>query len=211
MSAGPDTPGPSGPSGGAPPPAGTPGTPASGGAAAAPPPAGSAADRRSRADARAADPRQIDRRGHERARGLAIFAVWANRQMLNPDNWSNTSTKLLQNAVVREATANYLVDQLYTNVNVEEEISAKLPPQIKPLAGPLSGALHNLANEAAQRALANPRVQEAWKQANKAADQQLVTIVKGGKGAVVITNGEVSLDLASDRRRTSPNASACRT
>ena len=128
---------------------------------------------------------------------LAIFAIWANRQMLNPDNWSNTSTKLLQNAVVREATANYLVDQLYKNVNVEEEISAKLPAQIKPLAGPLSGALRNLATEAAQRALANPRVQEAWKQANKAADQQLVTVVKGGKGAVVITNGEVSLDLAT--------------
>ncbi len=98
---------------------------------------------------------------------------------------------------MREATANYLVDQLYKNVNVEEEISAKLPAQIKPLAGPLSGALRNLATEAAQRALANPRVQEAWKQANKAADQQLVTVVKGGKGAVVITNGEVSLDLAS--------------
>ena len=128
---------------------------------------------------------------------LAIFAIWANRQMLNPDNWSSTSTKLLQSPVVREATANYLVDQLYANVNVEEEIKAKLPPQIKPLAGPLAGAIQNLANEAAQRALASPRVQEVWRHANKAADQQLVTVVEGGKGAVVITNGEVSLDLSA--------------
>ena len=128
---------------------------------------------------------------------LAIFAIWANRQMLSPDNWSRTSTKLLQNAAVREATANYLVDQLYANVNVEQEVKAKLPAQVQPLAGPISGALRNLATEAAQRALANPKVQEAWKKANRAADQTFVTIVEGGNGKVVITKGEVSLNLAS--------------
>jgi hypothetical protein len=128
---------------------------------------------------------------------VGIFAVWANRQLLNPDNWSSTSTQLLQNAAVREATANYLVDQLYANVNVEKEIKDRLPTQIQPLAGPISGALNNLATEAAQRALANPHVQEAWRQANKAADQSFVTIVEGGKGAVAVTGGQVTLDLSS--------------
>jgi hypothetical protein len=49
---------------------------------------------------------------------VATFAVWANRQLLNPDNWSATSTQLLQNPAVRDATANYAVDQLYANVDV---------------------------------------------------------------------------------------------
>jgi hypothetical protein len=128
---------------------------------------------------------------------LAIFAVWANRQLLNPDNWANTSTKLLQNAQVREATSNYLVDQLYANVNVSQELSAKLPPQLQPLAGPIAGAIRNLANETALRALTNARVQEAWKKANRAADQTFVSIVEGGKGAVSTNGGEVSLNLAS--------------
>ncbi len=128
---------------------------------------------------------------------IGIFAIWANRQMLNPDNWANTSTQLLQNADIREATSDYLVAQLYANVNVEEELKSRLPTQIKPLAGPLAGAIRNLATEATQRALASPRVQEVWRQANRAADQSLVTIVNGGKGAVVITKGEVSLDLAA--------------
>ena len=127
---------------------------------------------------------------------LAIFAIWANRQMLNPDNWANTSTKLLQNEDVRDATSNYLVNQLYANVNVEQELKAKLPAQLAPLAGPLSGALHSLADEAAKRALASPRVQEVWKRANRAADQSFVTIVNGGKGAVAITGGQVTLNLA---------------
>jgi hypothetical protein len=128
---------------------------------------------------------------------VAIFAVWANRQLLNPDNWADTSTKLLQNAEVREATSNYLVDQLYANVNVSQELSAKLPAQLQPLAGPIAGAIRNLANEAALRALANARVQEAWKTANRAADQTFVSIVEGGKGAVSTNGGEVSLNLAS--------------
>jgi hypothetical protein len=128
---------------------------------------------------------------------VGIFAVWANRQMLSPTNWSNTSTKLLQNAAIREATSNYLVDQLYANVNVEEELKAKLPTQLQPLAGPISGAVRNLATEASQRALANARVQELWRKANYRADQAFVTIVDGGKGAVGINGGEVTLDLAS--------------
>ncbi len=127
----------------------------------------------------------------------AIFAVWANRQLLNPKNWGNTSTALLANAAVRGATANYLVDQLYQNVDVAGRIKAKLPTQLQPLAGPISGALRSVATTAAVTALASPRVQEAWKRANTAADQALVAIVNGGKGPVQTNGGEVKLNLGA--------------
>jgi hypothetical protein len=127
---------------------------------------------------------------------VAIFAVWANRQLLNPDNWANTSTRLLQNEKVREATSNYLVNQLYANVNVAEELKSRLPTQLQPLAAPVAGALQNLAITAAQRALANAHVQEGWKQANRAADETFIAIING-KGAVATNGGQVTLDLAS--------------
>jgi hypothetical protein len=127
---------------------------------------------------------------------LAILAVWANRVLLNPDNWGNTSAQLLENAAVRDATSDYLVNQLYANVDVAGELKSKLPTQLQSLAGPLAGALRNVATTAAQKALAAPRVQDLWKQANKAADQTLVNIVNGGKGAVQVNGGEVSLNLA---------------
>lgn len=128
---------------------------------------------------------------------LAIFAIWANRQLLNPDNWSNTSTQLLQNAAIRDATANYVVDQLYANVDVAGLIGSALPPQLKPLAGPASGALRNAAVQGATLALSRPRVQSLWATANRAADQTFVTVVNGGKGAVLINGGVVTLNLAS--------------
>jgi hypothetical protein len=126
---------------------------------------------------------------------FAIFAVWANRQLLNPENWSKTSTALLQKQAVRTALAGYLVNQLYENINVPAQLRSGLPTQLEPLAGPLSGALHGVAEQAAERALENARVQALWQKANRAADQTLVTVVDGGGSRVQINGGTVSLNL----------------
>jgi Short C-terminal domain len=126
---------------------------------------------------------------------LAIFAIWANRQLLNPDNWSKTSTALLQKPTIRAAVSSYLIDQLYANVDVPRELKSGLPKQLAPLAGPVSGALHSVAEQGAERVLETPQVQSLWKNANRAADQALVTIVNGGGSRVQIHGGTVSLNL----------------
>jgi hypothetical protein len=126
---------------------------------------------------------------------FAIFATWANRQLLNPSNWSKTSTALLQKQTIRSSLSTYLIDQLYANVNVPAQLKSGLPTRLQPLAGPISGALHNVAEQTAEKALETPRVQEVWKKANRAADQTLVTIVEGGGSRVQIQGGTVSLNL----------------
>ena len=70
---------------------------------------------------------------------LSVFAIWSERQALNTDDWVTTSGHLIQNETIREAVGNYLVDQLYENVDVEKELSEKLPGDTKELAGPISG------------------------------------------------------------------------
>jgi hypothetical protein len=127
---------------------------------------------------------------------FAIFAVWANRELLSPNNWSDTSTKLLQNAAVQDATATYLIDQLYANVDVENEIKSRLPKELQALAGPVAGGVRTAGTEVAKRLLASPRVQELWRKANRTADQALVNIVNGHKGALTLENGQVTLNLA---------------
>lgn len=128
---------------------------------------------------------------------VGMLAVWANRLLLNPDNWSNTSTQLLQNPDIRDATANYVVDQLYANVNVAQLIQSGLPPRLQPLAGPAAGALRNVAVKGVNLALERPRVQALWAAANRVADQQFVNIVNGHSGPVGVQGGVVSLDLAA--------------
>ena len=128
---------------------------------------------------------------------VGILAIWANRLLFSPENWSNASTQLLQNPNVRSATANYLVDQLYANVNVPGLIRSGLPPQLQGLAAPAAGALRNAAVQGAELALMRPRVQNLWAQANRAADETFIAIVEGGTGPVKVNGGAVTLNLSA--------------
>jgi hypothetical protein len=126
---------------------------------------------------------------------LAVFAIWANRQLLNTDNWTTTSSKLLENPVVRTQVADYLVDQLYANVDVNGEIRAALPDRLKPLAGPAAGGVRNLVEQATNQLLQRPRAQLAWQQANRQAHLLLLQALHGGGPALSTTGGRVVLDL----------------
>jgi hypothetical protein len=125
----------------------------------------------------------------------AIFALWANRQVLNPDNWSETSTAIIQDDAVRTQLSEYLVDQLYTDVDVQSSLAGNLPPALAPLAGPLSGALRTLAERVANRAMDRPRVQQVWKEANRLTAKQFVAIAEGDSKAITANGNAVVLDL----------------
>lgn len=127
---------------------------------------------------------------------LGIFAVWANRQLLNPNNWANTSSKLLENPQVRSGISNYMANEIRANVN-GSRLKAVLPPALQPLAAPVAAAVQNLAISATQRALNDPSVQTIWKNANRVADQTFVDIVNGGNRNVQISGGVVTLDLSA--------------
>jgi hypothetical protein len=128
---------------------------------------------------------------------LAIIAVWANRQILNTDNWTRTSTQLLEDRAIRDQIAVYLVDQLYANVDVAGELRAALPERLQPLAAPAAGGLRNLAERAARDTLARPRAQERWAAANRQAQETLLKVLEGGGSVVSTTNGNVVLDLSA--------------
>lgn len=133
---------------------------------------------------------------------LAIFSIWANRQLLNTQNWTNASSKMLANPVVRAQLADYMIDQLYTNVDVEGEIRAALPQRAQPLAGTIAGGLRNLAERQANQLLARPRAQQAWENANRGAHELLLQILNGGGSTVSTNGGRVVIDLRDVLRQT---------
>lgn len=128
---------------------------------------------------------------------LTVFSVWVNRQALNTDNWTNTSTKLLENKQIDEQLATFMVSQLYANVDVEAELAKALPPQAKALAGPAAGGLRQLAQQVAERALAAPRFQALWAEANRVAHETLLKILDGGGSFASTGEGEVTLHLGT--------------
>jgi hypothetical protein len=128
---------------------------------------------------------------------LSVFAIWTERQALNTDDWVDTSGRLIQNETIREALGDYLVDQLYENVDVEQELSQKLPGDTKDLAGPISGGLRQVAGEGANQVLQSSTAQELWKSANRTTHEQLLEVLEEKEGTVATEEGEVSLNLGS--------------
>ena len=128
---------------------------------------------------------------------LAIAAIWANRQLLNTENWTRTSTELLEDPAVRNQVSIYLVDQLYANVDVAGEIREALPPRLQPLAGPAAGGLRDLAERAARETLSRPRAQALWADANREAQLALLEILEGGGPILSTEGGTVALDLGA--------------
>jgi hypothetical protein len=141
---------------------------------------------------------------------LAVFAVWANRQLLNTDNWADTSSELLERDAIRTQVATFLVDQLYTNVDVQGELEQVFEQVLKPeraqvLAGPAAGGLRSLAENGANRLLQRPIPQRLWEEANRRAHSRFLQIVEGGGDTVSTSGGEVTLDLKSLLGKTQSN------
>jgi Short C-terminal domain len=126
---------------------------------------------------------------------LAILTSWVDRQALDTDQWVDTSGRMLEDKEISDAVANYAVDQLYANVDVAGLLKQKLPKDLKQVASPVSAGVREFATRAAEQALQAPRVQQLWKDANRAAHTQLLAILEGDNEVVTTENGKVVLDL----------------
>jgi hypothetical protein len=123
------------------------------------------------------------------------LAVWVNRQALNTNNWTNTSSRLLADPQIRQALSNYLVDEVFASVGVSRSIGSALPTPAAGLAAPLTAGLRSIADRVVPAVLATDPAQRAWREANRAAHTQLMRIINGGGKAVSTRGGVVTLDL----------------
>ena len=126
---------------------------------------------------------------------FAVLAVWVNRQVLNTNNWTDTSSRLLADPKVQAAVGELLVNELFSSVDVAAELKKVLPSEVSGLAAPAADGLRTLANQIAPQVLATAQVQDAWRLANRAAQIQLLQILKGGSKTLSTNNGVVSLQL----------------
>ncbi len=128
---------------------------------------------------------------------LSVFAIWTERQALNTDDWVTTSGRLIQNETIRAALSDYLVDQLYENVDVEAELEDRLPKDVKELAGPAAGGLRQVAGDGAEKVLETATAQSLWEDANRSAHEQLIAVLEDKGDAVSTSEGNVSLNVGS--------------
>jgi hypothetical protein len=131
---------------------------------------------------------------------LSVFAIWTERQALNTDEWVNTSGRLIQNSTIRAALGEYMVEQIYENVDVEKKVEEALEAvsgNFKELAGPAASGLRQVAGPGVEKVLETSTARSLWETANRTAHEQLLAVLENKKEAVDTANGEVKLNLGS--------------
>ena len=118
-------------------------------------------------------------------------ALWANRQMLDTQNWVKTSDALLRNDEIRTALSTALLDRLYQSKPLETALREQLPANLQPLVGPAAAALRQVANERTPQILGSTAALTAWEVANRNAHKVLLKILDGD----VAAGGEVNLNV----------------
>jgi hypothetical protein len=126
---------------------------------------------------------------------LALVAGYVRFQALDTDTVEKTAGKMIEDDAIRNQIAASLVDQLFTNVDVEQVLEERLPADQKGLAGPIAGAMRLAADPAAQRLMERPRVQELWVQSIARSHAALLRVLNDDTGPVSTENGNVVLDL----------------
>lgn len=121
--------------------------------------------------------------------------VWVKRQVLSTPKWVAASDKILAEPKVQAALATYIVDEIYANVDVQQELSDKLPEGWQGIAGPLAAGIRTPATTAVEKILSSDRVLKIWHTVNEKAHQTLVNVLEDKTKVGSTKDGKVTLDI----------------
>lgn len=129
---------------------------------------------------------------------LALISTWVREEALNTDQWVDTSTQIIEQKSVQEATAAFLAQQL-ESPQATERLRQVLPNRTKLLANPLQGVASEAAERAALRLLATSQFQTIWRTSNRVAHRQFVEAVTKESGSTVVLDLRPMLGRLAER------------
>src|SRR6478736_3569170 len=126
---------------------------------------------------------------------ISLLSNFVKREALDKDNFRTTAEQLIANDNVRNQIAAQMVETLYANVDVSNQLQDQLPNNLQSLAGPIAGISRGVADRGAQEVLSRPRVQKIFVGAASAAQQTLVKVLENNSQVVDTTDGNVVLNI----------------
>ncbi len=128
---------------------------------------------------------------------LSLTANWIQRALLDTDEVTEETSRIVADPDVEEQLSIFAVDQLFAAVDVQGAIEERLPPPAQALAAPAGAAIRQLATDVAERTLASPEVQGLVSDAVGRAHARFVALIRDEGEYVSTVGGEVTLDYGS--------------
>ncbi|HEY3506500.1 MAG TPA: hypothetical protein VGN37_27400 [Actinocatenispora sp.] len=136
----------------------------------------------------------------------SVLAVFARNQLLNTDRYVATVSPLARDPVVQTAIANRLTSEITTRANLDKvgrDAAQWLqqqgaPPAVNSLVGPAVNGVESFISRQVTAIVHSDTFASAWDAANRAAHDNLQTVLTGKGGTVLKSQGTtVSVDLGA--------------
>ncbi len=139
---------------------------------------------------------------------LSVLAVWTANQVADTNTYVANVAPLIHDPAIQRALTDKITNEIVAKVDVpaltsqaasalDQQGLSKAATLVKGFSGSLTSAVHSFVHGEIAKIVTGPRMAAAWTKVNRAAHQQLVAALSGRSGgAVVVSNGEVTLDLA---------------
>lgn len=112
---------------------------------------------------------------------------WMGNTLVKTDRYVATTAPIIKDTEVQKALALYTTNQIFANVDVQAITEQALPEKAQFLAPQLTAQLKTQTENLLQNALANPKLQDAWNNAQAQAHERLVTFAANYEGSGTIT------------------------
>lgn len=129
---------------------------------------------------------------------LAVPGVWVRRTIADSDRYVAMVAPLARDPAVQGYLARTVTNQVFSALAAEDRLDAALAeraPRLVFLAGPLADAVRGFVEDKVRAIFASDGFAMYWEQANRYVHEQLIAALRGEGDAVVVSDGQVVLNL----------------
>src|SRR6266496_4373342 len=141
---------------------------------------------------------------------VSVVAVWTANQVSYTSRYVANVAPLIKDPAIQNALTDKLTNEIVTKIDVKRltsQVAAELSQKgftrvgslLQGVSGSLASGVQGFVHSRIHKIVTGPRMANAWVQVNRTASQALVAVLSGRggkKGAVGVSNGQVTLDLA---------------
>jgi hypothetical protein len=138
---------------------------------------------------------------------LSVIGVWTANQVSDTNRYIANIEPLIHDPAIQNALTDKVTVAITSRLNVAgratqaaDLLTSKGLPRVgtllKTFAPTLAGAVNGYIHNAVHKLVTSPGFARAWVQVNTIAHQTLVKALSGQGGAVTVSNGQVTIDLA---------------
>lgn len=130
--------------------------------------------------------------------GTGVPSAWANRTLLDTDNYVELVGPLAEDPAIQEALAREVTKDVFEALDVQTRVSGLLGQvnsNLTFLSAPVTTAIQGFVQDRLQDFFASDAFDRYWTEANQFVHTQLLAALKGEGETVEVQNGQVVLNL----------------